>query len=111
MIYLSEETLTIVTADHSHVFTFGGYQSRGTDIFNYTNAKRFIAKDGQRFTSLSYANGPGGGLRPPTKEQLKDKDFKWPSLVPLNSETHGAEDVGRGNPIPSLTIFFLFFFW
>ncbi|XP_057299612.1 alkaline phosphatase-like isoform X1 [Hydractinia symbiolongicarpus] len=89
-----EETLTIVTADHSHVFTFGGYQSRGTDIFNYTNAKRFIAKDGQRFTSLSYANGPGGGLRPPTNEQLKDKDFKWPSLVPLNSETHGAEDVG-----------------
>lgn len=29
----SEDTLTVVTADHSHVFTFGGYTTRGNSIF------------------------------------------------------------------------------
>ncbi|XP_058858012.1 alkaline phosphatase-like isoform X2 [Acipenser ruthenus] len=28
-----EDTLTVVTADHSHVFTFGGYTLRGNSIF------------------------------------------------------------------------------
>lgn len=27
------DTLTVVTADHSHVFTFGGYTPRGNSIF------------------------------------------------------------------------------
>lgn len=28
-----DDTLTVVTADHSHVFTFGGYTPRGNSIF------------------------------------------------------------------------------
>lgn len=27
------DTLTVITADHSHVFSFGGYTLRGTSIF------------------------------------------------------------------------------
>ena len=37
-----QETLIIVTADHGHTMTIGGYQSRGADIrgmllFNFTS--------------------------------------------------------------------------
>jgi alkaline phosphatase len=28
------DTLTVVTADHSHVFSFGGYTLHGTSIFS-----------------------------------------------------------------------------
>ena len=29
----TQETLTVVTADHSHLFGFGGYTHRGNSIF------------------------------------------------------------------------------
>ena len=91
--------MLIVTADHSHVFTFGGYQTRGTNIFDYTNQKSFTAKDGLRFTTLGYFNGPGAPINQkrsePLKDELKDPNHQWQSLVPLYSETHGAEDVGK----------------
>ena len=50
----------IVTADHSHVFTLGGYPDRGNPILGYVGAADKKAKDGKRYTTLSYANGPGG---------------------------------------------------
>ncbi|XP_065496015.1 intestinal-type alkaline phosphatase-like [Caloenas nicobarica] len=50
------DTLTVVTADHSHVFTFGGNTLRGTSIFGLAPKK---AKDKRAYTSILYGNGPG----------------------------------------------------
>ncbi|CAC5370940.1 E3.1.3.1 [Mytilus coruscus] len=55
-----EETLIIVTADHSHVFSIGGYTNRGNDILGLVEP--FDAEpsiDGMPYTTLSYGNGPG----------------------------------------------------
>jgi alkaline phosphatase len=41
-----EETLVIVTADHSHVFTYGGYPHRGNDIFGLSPSS---TQDGMPF--------------------------------------------------------------
>jgi alkaline phosphatase len=100
-----DDTLIIVTADHSHTFTMSGYPARGNDILGLvvTNgadgkpeAAPSLAKDGKPYTTLGYANGPGavGGARPDlTQEEAKARDYRQQALVPLNSETHGGEDV------------------
>ena len=93
-----DETLLIVTADHSHVFTLGGYQRRGTSIFDYTNMDITTAKDGQKFSTLGYVNGPGGLINSTRKqaspEVLNNSNHIWESLIPLNDENHAGEDVG-----------------
>ena len=62
------ETLVLVTADHGHTLTMGGYPTRGNPILGKTveNDDRGVplpdfARDGtgRPFTTLSYANGPG----------------------------------------------------
>lgn len=95
----SADTLLVVTADHSHVFTFGGYQKRGNNIFGRTNE---IALDNKTFETLGYNVGPGAnpdrlkrkGRYEASATNLKDPEYRWESLVPYTSETHGGEDVG-----------------
>ena len=63
-----EETLIVVTADHSHVFTMAGYPRRGNPILGKVNSVSkpqnldqdftFDALD-LPYTTLGYANGPG----------------------------------------------------
>lgn len=57
-----EETLMIVTADHSHVFTLGGYAIRGTPILGVNQNKWLNVSDLAKltYTNLAYSNGPGG---------------------------------------------------
>src|SRR5690606_30190179 len=56
-----KDTLIVVTADHSHVFTIAGYPSRGNPILGKTAVNGVELKDslGLPYTTVSYANGPG----------------------------------------------------
>lgn len=63
-----DETLIIVTADHSHTFNIGGYPMRGNNILGLVREvgddgkpEKEPSKDalGRPRTTLSYANGPG----------------------------------------------------
>ncbi len=63
-----EDTLIIVTADHSHSLNFVGYPVRGNPILGKVRGRNSfdgqpgnLAKDlsGLPYTTLSYANGPG----------------------------------------------------
>lgn len=60
-----EDTLIIVTADHSHTLTIAGYPSRGNPILGKTDAGLGLipfSTDslGLPYTTLGYMNGPGG---------------------------------------------------
>ncbi len=112
-----EETLIVVTADHSHVFTIAGYPKRGNPILGKVVAvgetEPSLAADDMPYTTVGYTNG--GGFRdlgdetdadagyafaPVTgRVDLTDVDttaagFHQEALVPLGSETHAGEDVG-----------------
>ncbi|XP_064186092.1 intestinal-type alkaline phosphatase-like [Anguilla rostrata] len=89
------DTLMVVTADHSHVFTFGGYSARGNPVLGLS---REIAEDNKTFTTALYGNGPGyqilNGTRPdPNNITTEFRVFMQQAAVPLDSETHGSEDV------------------
>jgi len=97
------ETLIMVTADHSHVFTIAGYPRRGNDILGLVvppegsvenSEEPVLAEDGIPYTTLGYGNGPGSiagqEQRPMPETGL---GARQQSAIPLGSETHAGEDV------------------
>ena len=111
-----DDTLIIVTADHSHVFTMAGYPSRGNPILGKVDKGRGgqgyeLAADGKPYTTLSYANGRGAAMLKKGGDthygvpigagrdmdlghiDTSDQGFHQQALVPLEAETHGGEDV------------------
>ena len=97
----SDETLVTVTADHSHVFTIGGYPKRGNPVLGIQkNLGDELAVDLQNrtYTTLGYGDGPGGlnGSRPDLRNVKTDaKDYLQQATVHLGWESHGSEDVGK----------------
>ncbi|NWY49051.1 PPBT protein, partial [Sylvia atricapilla] len=92
----TQDTLSVVTADHSHVFTFGGYTPRGNPIFGLAPMQSDV--DRKPFTSILYGNGPGYKIVAGERENVSAVDFahadyQAQSAVPLRQETHGGEDV------------------
>ena len=102
-----DDTLIIVTADHSHTLTISGYARRGNPILGLSSSSLDgtpdKAVDGKPYTTLGYMNGPGAcratadGLdctrQDLTDVDTTDKDFLQQSAYPMWSETHGGDDV------------------
>lgn len=116
-----ENTLIMVTADHSHVFTIAGYPTRGNPILGkvigndssgQAESEPTLAGDDLPYTTVGYANGLGfadigaetdadaryGSPADAGRKDLSNIDttqagFHQEALVPLGSETHAAEDV------------------
>lgn len=101
-----DDTLIMVTADHSHVFTMAGYPVRGNPILGLVKSfdpkegraadDYTLAEDGKPYTTLGYHNGPN--VREADSPALTDnmvqaKDFRQQTAVHLGSETHAGEDV------------------
>ena len=110
-----EETLIIVTADHSHTLSVGGYPGRTADIGGVVRGDSgwvMKADDGQPMSILQYANGPGfkklmvkdnsdttswQGIHRAGELQVNEvaePDHVFPGAIPLDKETHGGDDVG-----------------
>ncbi|WP_394192910.1 alkaline phosphatase [Pseudoalteromonas atlantica] len=112
-----EDTLIIVTADHSHVFTIAGYPKRGNPILGKVVAvgktEPSMAADGMPYTTVGYTNGlgyrdlgdetnadasylegPAVGRFDLTSVDTMSPGFHQEATVPLGSETHAGEDVG-----------------
>jgi alkaline phosphatase len=100
-----DETLILVTADHSHVFTIAGYPALGNPILGVVrgidpatgepSTDPTLAKDGKPYTTLGYHNGSNTR---DDDDDLSDnavqgKDFQQQVAIPTGSETHAGEDV------------------
>ncbi|XP_035899102.1 uncharacterized protein LOC118506287 [Anopheles stephensi] len=107
-----DDTLIVVSSDHSHTLMFNGYPTRGNNILGIGDISDI---DGLPYTTLSYANGEGFSQtyvdgNPSKRIDVSDYDFtnyrqRYLATVPLSSETHGGEDVGVYASGPSAHLF------
>lgn len=116
-----DETLIVLTADHSHQFVMGSYSDMGDTLFGflpetivntdqktseYSRPKGYDGSDvhtssdtGDWYMPLSYVTGPGGKwqdlneTRNETLNKFEAIDFQFPSFVRTRSATHAGEDV------------------
>lgn len=112
-----DETLIVVTADHSHTLTMMGYPMRGNNILGFvlevganSQPEKDYSRDrnGVPFTTLNYTSGRGFRPAEPGQDRAGKSifkrfnfesvdptapDFLQESMIPINDETHGGEDV------------------
>jgi len=105
-----EETLILLTADHSHVFSIAGYPTRNNPILGIAGT----GDDGLPYTTLGYMNGPGtkmleegADISTMSAEDVRaalqradlnevdttDIDYLQQALIPMGSESHAGDDV------------------
>lgn len=122
--YADDDTLMIVTADHSHTLSMAGYPERGNPILGFShNHGLTLAADNQPYTTLGYANGAGGSSptdhthrragridwhqhnEPQTRINPMDPDFYQAVLGEKSYETHGSDDVALHTQGPGAQLF------
>ncbi|MFZ2235552.1 MAG: alkaline phosphatase [Dokdonella sp.] len=95
-----QDTLILVTADHSHVLTMASYPSRGNPILGLLRGinpddegEPVLVKDldGKPFTTLNYATGPGFSA-------ASDQQQEGPKQFP-----HRPKSAAARGPRPDLT--------
>lgn len=92
------ETLIVVSSDHSHPLSIAGYPGRGTNILGINQHDTDV--NGIKYTTLNYAAGTQQYL----DEQGKRLDIEnrfgedllavYPSYINTEYGVHGGEDVG-----------------
>ncbi|MCE2597035.1 alkaline phosphatase [Motilimonas cestriensis] len=126
-----DETLIVVTADHSHVFTIAGYPTKGNPILGHvvsndatgsSTGTPSLASDNLPYTTLGYNNGlgfadlsvggdtryneaPTTGRQDTTNINTQGQGYHQEALIPLESETHAGEDISLHAQGPSAHLF------
>ncbi|KAG8329059.1 hypothetical protein J6590_095865 [Homalodisca vitripennis] len=91
-----EETLVVVTTDHSHVLTLGGLATpRGNPVLGTDTKPSDV--DGQPYSTLLYGSGPGYSVPRSVPNNAssaaEERNAVHGSAVPRQWGTHGGEDV------------------
>lgn len=116
-----DETLIVVTGDHSHTLTINGYAKRGNPILGISvdvDGQVVLADDGKPYTTVSFANGPGSKEpKPPAAPATaaapaaqtapaatSEPAGQTGAATPPKTETVPAAPAYAGRPRPDVTM-------
>jgi len=101
-----EDTLIVVTADHSHTMTIAGYPSRGNPILGKADTGPGligvspVATDslGLPYTTLGYMNGPGGWIGNGSRREFEPLTEGYTAEIPFTGKRPDLTSVDTASP-------------